>query len=238
VVARLILSFLLLVAHVFRSDKILVDNTTIILLVVLLVCPFAAAVRKIKFGGLEAEIDPKEVNKVATEAERSLANAPARPDAPPTRPEAVKAIEKLAETDLVIALAKLRIELETRLRKLHERAGHADGAKPKTMLQMIRDLQADAALPPSMGTAIRDVMNICNRAIHGQDIRDEDARRIIDAGTALLEEVDAIASQHSATTPMSKDVVSVAELERALGARYRVTTIVPYVKHPSAVCMR
>jgi hypothetical protein len=233
----LVLAFavVLLVLHSSKSTAITVDNTSIILLLLILLSPFGAAIKKIKFGGLEAEIDPNEVNKVANEAEQSLGKAiTAQVRGGEIRPQAVEAMKRFVETDPVIALAKLRIELETRLRKLHERAVPVSRphARPGSLLQIMKDLQAAEVLPSEMSTAIRDTVSICNRAIHGEDIRDIDAHRMIDVGAGLLEELDLLAVEVAATHPTTQEVISASELDHAQEVRYRVTTIVPLVKEP------
>src|SRR5438552_11689266 len=60
----LVLGVAMLLAHSFSFSRIKVDNTSIILLVVILLSPFISAITKIKFGEFEAEIDPKEVQKI------------------------------------------------------------------------------------------------------------------------------------------------------------------------------
>lgn len=224
----------LLVSHSFQFKAITVDTTTLILLGIILLSPFVAEIKKIKFGEFEAEIKPDEVNKVATEAETAIAEAPGRPESP-IEPSAVgEEIRKLASTDVVIALAKLRIELESRLRKLHERArgGNPDSPSRFSAAQLTRDLTAGCVFPPEMGAAIRDVMAICNRVIHGEEIRHVDAHRIIDVGTSLLNEVDSIIRDFAVTHPVSKEVVSHDDVEHAMRIKYRVTTITPYVERP------
>jgi hypothetical protein len=62
-----IVALLLLVAHTLRLATLTVDSTSILLLVVMLVSPFVAAIKKIKFGEFEAEIDPAEVKRLKDE---------------------------------------------------------------------------------------------------------------------------------------------------------------------------
>jgi len=110
-----VLSIALLGTHTFKLTGISVDSTSILLLIIILISPFIASVRKIKYGDFEAEIDPKEVEKIKTEAEKS---AESKGPEEENRPEiyiATESIRDLASSDLVIALAKLRIELEKAL---------------------------------------------------------------------------------------------------------------------------
>lgn len=49
----------LLATHSFGFQGVIVDNTSLILLVIILASPFIAAIRKIKIGDFEAEIQPE-----------------------------------------------------------------------------------------------------------------------------------------------------------------------------------
>jgi len=69
----LLLALVFLVSHALAFDKIKVDNTTIILLLVILISPFISAIKKIKFGDFEAEIDPKEVRRIKEDVEAKMA---------------------------------------------------------------------------------------------------------------------------------------------------------------------
>lgn len=59
-----LLAFLLLVIHSLPGQKVIVDSTSVILVLIVFLSPFVSAVRKIKFGEFEAEIDPKEVQRI------------------------------------------------------------------------------------------------------------------------------------------------------------------------------
>ena len=54
----------LLVVHSIGVTAVIVDNTSLVLLLIILASPFIAAIRKIKIGEFEAEIQPDEVKRV------------------------------------------------------------------------------------------------------------------------------------------------------------------------------
>ena len=103
----------MLAAHTFSFDKVKVDNTSIILLLVILLSPFISAITRIKYGDFEAEIDPKEVQKIKNEvsAQAIKAHEPAQNS---EIEQTINDIRALVESDPILALAKLRIELENR----------------------------------------------------------------------------------------------------------------------------
>ena len=107
-----VIGIALLVCHGFQIANVTVDNTSLVLVVIILLSPFASALKRIKIGDFEAEIDPAEVKKVTDEVASNLPETPADTSPPLEEPVAVQAIRELAKTDRVIALAKLRIEIE------------------------------------------------------------------------------------------------------------------------------
>ena len=112
----------LLAAHTLSVQRVVVDNTSLVLLLIIVASPFVAAIKKIKIGDFEAEIQPDEVKQLAKQVEQVLP-AIAPESTPPLSPnDTGAAILELAQSDPVVALAKLRIEIESRLRRLAERS--------------------------------------------------------------------------------------------------------------------
>jgi len=221
----------LLVCHSFQIATITVDTTTLVLLVLILLSPFAAAIKRIKIGEFEAEIDSEEVNRVTAEVARQVPEIKLH-DTTEEHP-AIGAIRELAKTDHVIALAKLRIELEATLRRLRIRSRVGQSISPHTPLpHIIRDLAADDILPQDMTPSIRDVLAICNRAIHGETIRTEDAQSVIEAGTELLQAFERLLSEYGVAHPIEKTAITRAEVDACQAARYRVVSVIPLVDSP------
>jgi hypothetical protein len=230
----LVTALAMLLCHGLGVRQIVVDNTSLILLAVMLLSPFVSSIKKVKIGEFEAEIQPDEVSRVAKQAEKSLPIKP--PGEVPLREtdEAATAIRNLAESDPVIALAKLRIEIETRLRRIDNRIepGAAKRNRPVALTTIIRNLVAQRVFDADLGESIRDVVSICNRAIHGEDIRDVDARKIIETGAELLEVLDLAVRQYASNHPIEAAKISPQECADFKTSIYRLTTIVPLVENP------
>jgi len=224
----------LLVAHSFGVQRINVDNTSLILLLIILASPFVAAIKKIKIGEFEAEIQADEVKRVAQQAESALPVHVRDSVLPLETSEAASAIISLVATDPVVALAKLRIELEGRLRRLEQRATVPETSRkrPVALSYLVRQLVAREVFEENFGVSLLDVIALCNRAIHGEDIRDVDARRIVETGTSLLEVLERIVRTDAPTHPVDTAVISPQERDQLQSARYRVTTVVPYIEKP------
>jgi hypothetical protein len=230
----LLIAVALLVVHSFGMKRVLVDNTSLILLLIILASPFIAAIKKIKIGEFEAEIQPDEVKRVTEQAEDALPEHVRGDALPSDTGEAGAAILALAETDPVVALAKLRIELEGRLRRLHQRADPSGTtrSKPASLSQIVRQLASRDVFAKSFGSSLLDVIAICNRAIHGEDIRGVDARQIVDAGIDLLEVLERMLRTYGATRPVETAVISRQECDALRSARLQLTAVVPLVENP------
>jgi hypothetical protein len=94
--------------------------------------------------------------------------------------------ETYADDDLVIALAKVRIDLERQIRTLARAAGILREGQRFDMRRSLDALEAAKKLPHVAAVAIRDILPICNRAIHGEEISSADARNVIDIAREVM----------------------------------------------------
>lgn len=228
-------AFILLVVHSFKIANLNVDSTSILLLAVILVSPFVAAVKKIKFGDFEAEIDIDEIRKIKSEAEKSLIESQEETEDRPEIYATSDAIKTLAESDPVIALAKIRIELEKVLGRIArfnsvKVSGFALGA-------LVNKLTNQEIISHDLGKTLREVIAICNRAMHGESISEEGAQTIVDVGVELLEELYWLAqSQASSASIVKEEIISPEESHDYYhNKKYRLTSITPYVENPKKV---
>jgi len=227
----------LLICHSLQIATITVDTTSLVLVVIILLSPFVAAIKRIKIGEFEAEIDPEEVKRVIEEvATKVPAPGPAEAMVADGDDPAVITIRELAKTDLIVALAKLRIELEKRLRRLYRRSSHSHvESRAAPLHQIIRDLAAREVIPHDLESSIRDVVALCNRAIHGESIREQDARAVISAGAELLLVCDRSIREYGVAHPIEKATITNSEVEVYRSAHYRVVTIIPLVESPQRI---
>jgi hypothetical protein len=230
-----IIAFILLVIHSFNVKSINVDSTSILLLIVMLISPFILAIKKIKYGDFEAEIDSQEVQKVKDNLER---NIDSRRDDDEVRPEiymATDAIRALAESDPAIALAKVRIELEKVLTRLARMTLIETEKLP--LGTIVQKLSSHEIIAVQEGKSLREVISICNRAIHGEFISEDDAKTIVELGIELLENLYwDIQIQISTGTIISEEIIALDESHEYYDKKkYRLTTIIPLVENPKKV---
>ena len=214
------------------GNRLQSTTTTLLLLALLLVSPFIEQLRKIKVGEFEAEIAPSEVKKVKSEADKSLGTGEARePIAPEVRSVGDDLID-LLDRDHVLALAKLRIELEQALTRLHLLTTPTTRQRRHAGLnRLVGDLVRSGILPAQQSEPLREVISLCYRAVHGEHVRPTDARSIIDIGISILEEIDSILEEFI-VKPIETHPLSPSDVSAYMGAKYRVTTVVPLVENP------
>lgn len=227
----LVLGLIMLIAHTLSLNVLKVDNTSIILLLIIAISPFISAIKRIRYGEFEAEINPKEIEKIKKEISEHV-NANDRNEQPPEVVNQIRAIKELVDSDPILALAKLRIEMEKALNRLFRMTGLKNEQKrPISAGKMAYSLAAAEILNKNVALSVREVISICNRALHGEDIRIQDAKSVLDVGTSLLSELVFIASDLLLKPIESVEVDQVAVGEYR-SAKYRVTTITPLVDRP------
>lgn len=226
------IAFILLVIHLLEWERIAIDSTTLILLAILLVSPFIEQVRRIRIGEFEAEIASTEVEKVKLEADRRLGTDEIREAVAPGIRNIREGLLDLLDKDYVLALAKLRMEIERMLNRLYVSSAPAAKQGRKLGLnRLVGTLVQSEALPAQLSGPLREVIYLCNRALHGEYVRPKDARSILDIGIQIIEHVDSIVEEFT-VKPTETNPISPSEVQTYRNARYRVTTITPLVENP------
>lgn len=227
-----LIALALLISHVVGWKGITVDTTTLLLLALLLVSPFIEQLRKIKVGEFEAEIAPNEVEKVKSEVDKRLGTGEVREPITPKVRSVSESLLDLLDRDHVLALAKLRIELERALTRLHLLATPTARQRRHAGLnRIVGDLVRSGILPAQLSGQLREVISLCNRAVHGEYVRPADARSILDIGIRIMEEIDSILEEFI-VKPTETQPLSPVDASAYMDAKYRVTTVVPLVENP------
>ena len=94
------------------------------------------------------------------------------------------AFQSVVGNDPNLALAGLRIEIESRLRELAKRKGlRAEGVPLRRMMQ---DLESKGALSHKEASAIRDLLPLLNQAVHGAETEPSAFEWAIEFGPRVL----------------------------------------------------
>lgn len=226
-VVMLIAGFLL-VSHMIKWAPIQVDGITLALIGILCITPLAELVTKIKLGDFEAEIGRDEVAKAQAKAASEF--SPSVDDAPRTLEDRIRT---LLRDDPPLAFAKVRIELEDALNRLFAASGGDQAQSRRLSLgRLVDTMVRQKALTQPMADALRSVITLANRAIHGEYAEPETAERLALLGARLTEEIQQL-TQDRVLAPAKRDVITHEERGWYSEARYRVTTIVPLVDNPT-----
>lgn len=150
----------------------------------------------------------------------------------------LQAIQDLVKDDPVLALAKIRIEIEKLITKLHVSLDLKSNFNRHTPLaRMIVDLNRQEILSSEISHALREVLAICNRAVHGEEIRKQDAEIIVKTGTELLEFLYSEVPLLITSVTKSEENISEQERDDYMTAKYQITSIIPLVETPKK-CVR
>jgi len=224
----MILVLTLLIAHVLKWDKIQVDGTTLALVGILLVIPLIEFIRRIRIGEFEAEIGPKEVEKIKAKASDELTLLPKNIR---SESELYSQIVDVVRQDPQLGLAKLRMELEKVLKALFKLFDEERKYYSPRLSYMVEKLSKEGHVPQSMASSLKDVISLANRVIHGGSVRTYVAEELAIFGVQLLEELKNF-YRENAVRPIKSDTIADDEVEMLRAKKYRITTIIPLVEEP------
>lgn len=228
----LTIALVLLILHTLQIATFKIDEITIFLLVVILLSPFVLQIKKIKYGDFEAEIDSKEIQKLKNNFETSQMNS--KESQTPQTIEidnTIKVINELSSSDFIIALAKLRIEMEKVLSKLISSSNDSQKSKKLSVGAMVSIAIKKELLPGIIVEPLKEVISLSNRAIHGENVKESDAKTILSIGTSLLSELY-WHLQNSVLEPSSQEKITHKELDEYSEAKYEVISVIPLVDEP------
>jgi len=228
----LLIAIVLLVAHTLSIQEVTVDSTALTLLIIILISPFIPSIKKIKFGDFEAEINPKEVQRVKEEVDAQLSSVEEVNIEVSKNLKTLEKIKTLSKEDPVLALAKLRIEIEKVIARLHASINMGSHIRrTPSLIRMIVELSHNELLSMKFSDSLREVISICNRAIHGEEIRKQDAETIINTGIDLLHFLYA-ETPSIIVKETEEEIVDNKNVDEYMEAKYQVTTVVPLVENP------
>lgn len=223
IIAIFCFNVLILFLHLFKASFVLIDNTTILLMILVLLTPFASHIKKIKLGDFEAELE-KDIKKLEEKAEEI------KPDQTLSKRIGSLADElhEMAQKDSVLAFAKLRIEIEVRLKRLftfpEKKTSHG-------MRMMVQTLAATGVIDNRVRNMILDITSILDRVVHGDILTEAKIDTVLNIGINIIDELDDIFFE-KVIKPSSEKVLSNKELGDYMDALYEVTSVVPLVKKP------
>jgi hypothetical protein len=95
--------------------------------------------------------------------------------------------DQLVGGDNALALARLRIDLEAELRRIAHQSKVAGPDRLYGIAHLINELFTAGVLPAEFLGPLKEVVDVCNRGIHGMEIPDELAASVVRIGNQLLD---------------------------------------------------
>jgi len=178
-----IIGIILIVIHGLWQNIFLVDGITILILFILSIPFISQYLKKAKFPGAEFEFK-EEIRETQKLVELSVQKAKEAEDSGKAKIlqfETFKlyAIRDLLDSDPVLALAALRIEIEKKLKSAAAFLGIQMRAN-LSISKLIEEVRKREVLSSEQINALRMIVNMCNKAIHGSLISKEEAMEIIE----------------------------------------------------------
>jgi hypothetical protein len=229
-----VLAFIMLLFHSFSLFEVTIDSTSIMLLVILLISPHVASFTKVKYGDFEAEISRKEVETIRDETPPS--NRESKEYSEHYRANELTAsidlIKSLANTDYILALAKLRMELEKVIRRYHRLAIRQNSSK--SMHSLLNELAAANKIEAPLIKSINDIVAVCNRAIHGDVITQSNANIILESGTIVLDDLFwDLEFKVAHGEVISKELIEAFDFESLYyNKKYQLTSVIASLHNP------
>ena len=218
----------LLVLHTFFGDEVRVDNTTVLLLVVIVLVPYLPWITRIKFGDFEAEIGREEIKEI----EKNLKASGSQPSTRPPADEELETVREISHSDSPVAFLKIRIAIEKRLRMLTDI--YDPDRKDRTyqgVNAMVANLVRKEVIDRQLAEALRSVTAVVNRAVHGENIQSDNVDEIIDLSFRAIYSLDGLVIERALNTMKTK-IIEQEAVEAKRNAEYEVETIAPYVQNP------
>jgi hypothetical protein len=170
----------LIVTHLVRPE-LTVDAVTLGLFGILVLPWLSFLFKSIELpGGIKVEY------RDLQEAGEKIIGTPAAPavNLSPPRP----AYMEIADRDPNLALAGLRIEIETRLRALADRYGVPN---QRSLQRLVEELRNRGALNDSAVSGLQELIRAGNQAAHGAEVEPRAAQWALDYGPQILASLDA-----------------------------------------------
>ena len=222
----------LLVVHIIYPDEFGIDAITIGLLAIILISPYLRFITRIRFGEFAVDISRRHVE----ELERKTRAVPEAGEKPAGKRASglQEMLLQIAESDPSLAVVRLAIELENRLRRLAELVSISEKREPPVragIRQLSQFLLKSEVINRSVFDAISVLADMRNKVVHGGRVEEEYAFRVLGSGVSIIQYLESLLEEEIGK-PIEVQKINQEEVVETSEARYKVVTIVPYVGEP------
>jgi hypothetical protein len=180
----LVLGILLIIIHGLWPNVFLVDGVTVGILLILFLPDLARYLKRARILGAEFEFKEK-IEEIKKNVQSSVEKAKKDEKAgkykiSPFETFKVSAVKKVLEleSDPSLALAALRMEIERKLRTIADFLDIPEKERMPLFI-IIEALGKKEMLYSEQMRALREIIILCNKAIHGYNVKKEEAEEII-----------------------------------------------------------
>ena len=176
----LIVGIILIFLHGFFPNQFTIDNFTILIYIIISIPSIAQFMKEVKFLGAkfifkeEIRKTEKLINVFGTAKLKTELNA----SLTVVKSKALDNARKLLESDPVLALAALRIEIEKNLKAIAKKLDLPIKEK-RSITEIIVNLNRKKIFSHEQVLVLRKIIQMCNKAIHGAVISKSEAKEII-----------------------------------------------------------
>lgn len=180
---------LFLFIHTFLPSTT-VDTTSLGLLALLIfiwILPFTSAIKLP--GNIEIDLNTESVAKAKRDVDnvtRSMAAQGTRIIGAPTPIHEQPIWKALLRSDVTVALAGLRLEIEMNVRQLAQAAQLPSEERSQSLTNLMTSLQTRQILTPGEADAVSSVVTVCNQAVHAERVSPEATQVATDLGDTVL----------------------------------------------------
>jgi len=176
----LLVGIILIFLHGFFPNQFTIDNFTVLIYIIISIPSIAQFMKEVKFLGAkfifkeeirktEKLINVSGTAKLKTEVNASLTVV---------KSKALDNARKLLESDPVLALAALRIEIEKNLKSSAKKLDFPI-RENTSIIKILINLERGKILSHNHVLILRQIIKMCNEAIHGVAISKDEAKEII-----------------------------------------------------------
>jgi serine/threonine protein kinase len=196
-----IIIVVVLVIHSINPDYLpffTIDIISIYLIGLLIIVLFLPLITHIKIGEIEISLK-EQVDNLLNKPEHGFEEEEAGKLIDYKDKSISEQLVELHKSDPIIALAKLRIELEGSIKHLFNKTSHnkPENERINSIIQILKNLASNNIISHSSYSSLREIFQICNRAIHGEKIEKDEASDIINLGIEALSYLNSKIIQHS-----------------------------------------
>jgi hypothetical protein len=225
-----ILALVALALHTFGQLPVQIDWVTIGLLAIIILAPYAQRLERISVANVEMKLR-SEIDQAQEQVDETMEESTKESESqyPPDFYGRINRIQALLSEDPIIAVSDIRSEIYRHIWMFAEAKGINDSQIPTRVL--LQQLEDEGVLSHSVCNSVREVIRICNKAIHGGEIKQDEANDLAELGVEVIRYLHS-RFHNQVVTPVNSEMISQEDVDNYRESKYEVRSVVPLVDEP------